>query len=480
MTEEGDENFMQCHLCTGCIGEAFLKSEIESVAEWGKCHYCKSDGLIISISKIASYIDTAFKQHFQLTPSEPSWLESKMIWDGDLDWERKGEPAVCAISLAAKIDEKPADDIRKILELRDCDVEAGHMGEESPFAEKTHYLEKEPDDVEYLENWRYFENSLKTQTRFFDRAAEAILDDIFEELDTHCSPDGKPVVLLAGPETKISSLYRARVFESEANLKEALKRPDLHIGPPPANSARPGRMNAYGISVFYGATSPTTAINEVRPPVDSRVIVGEFELLHRIRLLDISALRSACIQGSIFDPSYIKRLERAKFLQRLSERISRPVMPSDELLEYLITQAIADYLATRSNPILDGILYPSVQDGINGANVMLFHKASRAALADIPKDTRIDASLGHQADEELETDYHVWEEVPVPKMERTSVPYGFSSICESMIEEDRDSRDPMLRLKIEGLQVHHINALSYDTKPYSVSRHRSTEQQPEF
>ena len=41
--------------------------------------------------------------------------------------------------------------------------------------------------------------------------------------------------------------------------------------------------------------------------------------------------------------------------------MTAPVMPDDEPLEYLVTQTIADYLATRTEPALDGILYPSAQ-----------------------------------------------------------------------------------------------------------------------
>jgi hypothetical protein len=67
--------------------------------------------------------------------------------------------------------------------------------------------------------------------------------------------------------------------------------------------------------------------------------------------------------GSLFDPSFMGRLQKAKFLEGLSDRISAPVLPDDEPLEYLPTQALADFLATEMNPPLDGIIYRSVQTG---------------------------------------------------------------------------------------------------------------------
>ncbi|MBP1143221.1 hypothetical protein JOE33_000144 [Pseudomonas sp. PvP027] len=56
-----------------------------------------------------------------------------------------------------------------------------------------------------------------------------------------------------------------------------------------------------------------------------------------------------------------------------------PVMPDSAESGYLITQAIADFLATHQGLNLDGILFPSAQvpkDASPGQNVILFHKAS--------------------------------------------------------------------------------------------------------
>jgi hypothetical protein len=55
-----------------------------------------------------------------------------------------------------------------------------------------------------------------------------------------------------------------------------------------------------------------------------------------------------------------------------------PVMPENADQGYLITQAIADYLATNEALNLDGILFPSVQvptDASPRLSAILFHKA---------------------------------------------------------------------------------------------------------
>lgn len=40
--------------------------------------------------------------------------------------------------------------------------------------------------------------------------------------------------------------------------------------------------------------------------------------------------KSIQAKGSIFEPSYVRALEKTAFLDTMSERITRPVMPDDE------------------------------------------------------------------------------------------------------------------------------------------------------
>src|SRR5690606_31299491 len=121
--------------------------------------------------------------------------------------------------------------------------------------------------------------------------------------------------------------------------------------------------------------------------------------------------------GSIFDPGYARRLGRMMFLRKLTGRISRPVMPDDQDSEYLATQAIADYLATEGKVPLDGIIFPSVQAGNEGVNVVLFQKASRAEEMDIPKGTDLSADTCHDTADGPEREYTVIERVPPPEPE---------------------------------------------------------------
>ncbi len=463
-------------ICSECVGEVFLSAKIEREGKDGACSYCATTGKVFSLDEMANEIQITFEEHFYRTASEPSDLEYAMSKESDYGWEREGDRVVDVLQNYVEISSKAAEDIQSILEDRTFDFEAAKMGEENPFDKDAQYAESGVDDRESHAGWTHFETSLKTEARYFSRTGEETLRSTFDGLAEHKTEDGRPIIVDAGPGLSLAALYRARVFQSFAKLEAALKRPDIEIGPPPSAHATSGRMNAHGISVFYGATDPMVALAEIRPPVASTVVVGRFELVRPVRLLDVEALRSVYVSGSIFDREFIHRLARGKFLKWLSQRIVRPVMPDDQPFDYLATQAIADFLATDAKPPLDGIIYPSVQGKKGQCNVVLFHKAARIQRMDIPKGTRIAASLYNETEDGPETDYWVWEEVPPEVTPAPPKPEDFLFSSESLDSIDFDAhdyRDATLKLDVESVKVHHVNAISFTTEDYPVRRHRT-------
>jgi RES domain len=326
-----------------------------------------------------------------------------------------------------------------------------------------------------------FCRSLAIQTRFFNQQASDHLASVFADIHTLKTRKGQPLIVRAGAGTPIVELHRARVFHNECDVGPALARPDLHLGPPPPHVAASGRMNARGVSVFYGATDPKVALAEVRPPVGSFVVVARFEIIRPIQLLDLNALSAVHIEGSIFDADYASRLAKAEFLRSLTARISMPVMPDDEAMDYLPTQAVADFLASRSNEPIDGIIFPSVQTGA-GLNLVLFHKASSVEPLVMPPGTVVDVSLGHFNDEGWEPVYTVFEKVPAAVQPPPVSPpkdFGFPVMAEVPVAQpasETDFREPTLRVLPKSLQVHLIRAVTIQSEPHRVSRHRIEKQ----
>lgn len=466
-------------ICHGCIGEDFLKAKVKKEGKKAKCSYCGKSAKGISIGELADHVDTAFDAHHYRTSDQPNDFESMMMRDpeGSFEFERHGQKAEYAIAEGAKIEDKPADHVRQVLGERHADFDMDASGDETAFAEDSHYEEATVDTSPMHANWRFFDKSLKTEARLFNREAEAVLDGLFGDLHAQKTKKGAAVIVDAGPGKDIAALYRARTFQSnEGDLKAALARPDIGIGPPPPRAARAGRMNAQGIAVFYGATDPSVALSEVRPPVGSRVVVARFEIIRPVRLLDVDALRDILVTGSIFDTTFIDRLRRAKFLEHLSERITMPVLPDDELTEYLPTQAIADYLANRSEPKIDGLVYKSVQSGSTGVNVVLFHKSSLVEKLTFPEGTKLEAWLESNTEDGPEPEYRVSEMTPKPKPKPKPGDDDWDGPNFDLNlyspESEIDTRTPTLRLDMKDVRVHHIHGVKFETSVFSVERWR--------
>jgi len=456
------------YICFRCVGEEYLREEIQHKGRVKKCFYCGKRGRSYTIDDLSEMIESAFEQHFVRTS------------------EDDGQPVVDAIADAAAIPEVAAQAIQSLLEDKHYDHHAAKAGEESEFALDCYYAEKGVSDYVWQEEWRNFEHSLKSEARFFSRTAAAHLASVFGSIDKMSATDGRPLVLDAGPGTSLTAVYRARVFQSDERLKVALCRPDQQLGSPSMADASGGRMNARGISVFYGANEPGVAIAEVRPPVGSQVAVARFSIIRRLRLLDLTALSAVSERGSLFDSTFASRLERATFLRSLSERITRPILPDDEALDYLTTQAIADFLATENEPMLDGILFPSGQAAGNALNIVLFHKAARIEAIDLPEGTEIDASTGLNGEEGWEPWYSV-SEVVLPKddIEHNRDDIDFPSLPEPLFGEPwrdprSDVRESTLRIDLESIKVNVVQRVKFECEEHNVHRHRSTKHKPKF
>lgn len=470
MTDIDDTDPDAKWICSACVREAFLSKETQSSGKHAVCSYCGAHGPAFGLEAIAERIEQAFDDHYTRTASEPDAWETHL--EAGYGWTRKGMVLNEAIQLAAGIDEAPAIDVAEALEEKHAPWdEKDSFGEEAPFSSTAHYERRSPSFIGLHLSWHDFEQSLKTKARFFSRTAEDLLARVFGGIDKLRTKDGRDLVVEIGPGTRLEHLYRARVFQADDGLKDALCRPDLRLGSPPAKSARAGRMNAHGISVFYGALTPEVAVAEVRPPVGSRVVVARFEVVRRLRVLDLTALSDAHEEGSVFDPTFKDRLHRADFLRSLDTRMARPVMPDDEGIDYLPTQAVADFLATTNDPPLDGILFESVQAD-RGYNVVLFHGSAKVAPEKLPKGTEISARSGFGTEEESADGYFV--EIAVPRQteptKEDNDPFGlFSDEDAFAIDDDRQDT---LRVVLESVEVRHVKKSTVSTEVHAVQRHR--------
>jgi hypothetical protein len=284
-----------------------------------------------------------------------------------------------------------------------------------------------------------------------------LLDEIFLNVNDYRTNDDSALVLEIEPDSKLSRLYRARVFQTEKSLHEALGSPERLLGTPMPGVGAAGRMNAKGQPAFYGATAPNIAIAEVRPPVGSWVCVAAFDVVRSLRLLDLCALANIGFDAStsFFDPNSVRQSHRRDFLRKLSQRMMKPVMPELQEHDYLITQVIADYLSEHAYGEIDGIVFSSAQMGssqVEGSNVVLFPKAS--GVVDDDFDGRFVVNLWEYDDEGPHRYFR-------PEI-------SFKEHVNKLPRNKNLTRNPALRLDLKNIVVHEIEAVEFKYSEFGV------------
>ena len=461
-----EEQFSICH---ECVSDNFLKKGIRVNGKLGKCTYCKQNRKAVQLKWLAENIHSAIEEHFYLTSNEPSPLEYALLNDKEInyDWERKGEPVKYLIQDIAGVVESVADDVQTYLSYyysgdpRDF--------EENPYDDEACYEEQSPDRYAFQESWNFFCQEIRYRARFFSQSAEEVLGQLFDDVDSLRTFDGKSVIRNAGPASDNSEIFRARVSQTQDTLDRILKNPVLELGAPPSKSSKNGRMNAAGISVFYGAADTDTCIAEVRPPIGSHVVIGRFQIVRDIRLLDLDIMSQVYPKGSYFDPKYGGRKGHAAFLRKLVGELIRPVMPDEETFEYLPTQIVAEYLAEKTKPRIDGIIFKSSQVEAEGQNIILFYNSCGVKPYILPPDTTVTVDYGWRTEEDYDSSITVYEELRGKPKTNDSEIIDDTEFDDALI----NNREITLHLNVnDDIDIRLITGVKYNSSKRYISRYR--------
>lgn len=148
---------------------------------------------------------------------------------------------------------------------------------------------------------------------------------------------------------KKALLYRSRIV---SNKKEIGKEANFYgynaekSFVPPRESTKDMRANYRYIPYLYCANNPYIALVEVRPQLSSTVSIATIEVKEPIRLLDFTIQKK---------PSKMSESKKNLFLD-LSMLYSSPVADTDDILDYIPTQYIAEYAKSKG---YDGIAFSS-------------------------------------------------------------------------------------------------------------------------
>ncbi|MNR12970.1 RES domain protein [compost metagenome] len=167
-------------------------------------------------------------------------------------------------------------------------------------------------------------------------------------------------------------LYRARLVKNHKEAEKIRLNPAGEFGPTPKHLASSQRMTPNGISALYCALERETCFSEIRSITGDHVVSAALTPIGELKLLDLTVLdRVEPPALTLLDEGFRESLHRKVFLGSLVKKMSRPKARNDEL-RYLSTQVVFEYLRLRFGKSVDGLVFPSVQTGEAGTNVVLF------------------------------------------------------------------------------------------------------------
>ena len=187
---------------------------------------------------------------------------------------------------------------------------------------------------------------------------------------------------LIKPEAPEAHFFRARIANSRDEAQRIKADLARELGPPPEQLRKAGRLNPSGISAFYGAFDLPTCIAELRPSVGGAVISAKFKLLRPICVLDTTLFADRPQAVNLFAAGALKRKRQWTFMQTFMEEIAQPVFPGEEHLQYLPTQAVAEFLNRRfklsfagEKRAIDAVIFRSAQRP-EGRNIVILGDAA--------------------------------------------------------------------------------------------------------
>ncbi|OVZ93839.1 hypothetical protein CBW53_21640 [Yersinia frederiksenii] len=430
------------YICHHCVNEEYIHNEIKNNGNAeNECSYCEEKTESISIEELTAKVDRMLDSHYEIAGY-------------NYEGEPTGDNLNFIIQEELEVDEDVANDIIESLHEQFNDY-----NEESKYSEEYTYSPINWQTSTFNQKWEDISNSLLTEARFFNSGAKAFLDELFSDINNHSDT----VIKILNTD---HPLFRARVFNDDKALEKALKHPEAELGPPPSILATPGRMNAYGVPVFYGSTSPDIAIAEVRPAVGSAVIVATFYPLRELRILDLSALKSLSHSGaSHFDPESVVELDKILFLRTLSNKLTIPVLGQVKGHEYLITQAVSEYLGLLQNCKLDGISFEStqvdsMQQDKKELNIVLFSKSAKVAFANNKGEAREYSVDLYEYDYDDKGPFYIFSPQITLLVNKSN--------SKKLVNYNREHHG-VIRLDEKSLKIHRIKGVDYKKETHSIT-----------
>jgi hypothetical protein len=355
-------------ICIKCIEDECLQRFFSNQFP-DLCHVCqKDDSPTVSVPILANAARSIIREHFRLVSVHEPAVEQELNLSDVLST------------------------ITQVNDIRFCSLMAAYLsnhprhGEDGFFSLGQKYYQTElllqlkKGQRDALQIWKEIAFDLLHRQRYFNKKAEKFFEVLFDEAakaksNSLFGEQSSAVKML--PPGKI--LFRARRLDNVDDKDQIADNPSKELGAPPKARAAQNRMNPPGIPLFYSAADLETAIAEIRPSINDEVAIGKFKTTRTLKFFNFCGLNVFPIRSklSYWYDDYELRLHCRELLNYLHRAVSQPVRAGET--DYVMTQAMTEYLRHRNEEHFDGIIFSSVQNK-SGVNYVIFSDQASDSL----------------------------------------------------------------------------------------------------
>jgi hypothetical protein len=352
-------------ICVECVTPISLKKLVLESGNEAVCRYCSSGGTCIKSDALFDYVLERVNENVG-TKDDLSHFELGMIYEGGSD-----EIPVQTIDIVLAEwlnlgDEKYFDDLMKYLPPN---YEKDEDGSEKHFYGDDGTLEHNI----FEEKWGRFVNEIRHSHRFFNPRAKEFLESLFSFLST---AEGNLRPECIRTIKRGEELYRARTAPTLSDASQMKEDPVRQFGLAPKERVGNQRMTPNGIPALYCAFERQTCLSEIRSITGDHVVSIALTPVKNLALLDLNKLEHIeNPESTLLDVGHRDTMHLHGFVRSLVKRMSRPKGRNDELI-YLSTQVVFEYLRLTFASQVHGLVFPSVQTGEKGTNLVLFPEYS--------------------------------------------------------------------------------------------------------
>lgn len=332
-------------VCSHHIKDKFISNFIFKNGVKSKCQYCNKSRMVVELSEVLKLIVIGINCLFEdANESRYYNKDGEHGFDGetmdfyDLYYNDKLGLEITNVKLF--------EDIYKYLKNEIIYCSGDEYGGES----------------DYLKGlWNYFKEIVKHKARFVFHHEQTFSNHFYDN----------PAGILNKVQNSINDLNLFRKVSKKEKLYRCVqhgKKNDVRsngkriASNPDKNCKTNNRMSPAGISMFYCSPHEDVCINEVVNFQDRNnpfYTSAYFTSKRKLKLVDLTELPEI---PSIFDRDKNRYIETLSFLNEFIKDLSMAIKQGDEIIDYVPTQIVTEYI--RYNPELkvDGIVYFSSKD----------------------------------------------------------------------------------------------------------------------